>query len=32
MTTLDALRREAIDALAAAGVPGPEVDADLLGS
>ncbi|WP_169077910.1 peptide chain release factor N(5)-glutamine methyltransferase [Microcella alkalica] len=30
MTTLDALRREAIDALAAAGVPGPEVDADLL--
>ena len=30
MTTLDALRREAIDALAAADVPGPEVDADLL--
>lgn len=27
---LDALRREAIDALAAAGIPGPEVDADLL--
>lgn len=27
---LDALRREAIDALSAAGVPGPEVDADLL--
>jgi len=27
---LDALRREAIDALNAAGVPGPEVDADLL--
>lgn len=27
---LDALRREAIDALAAAGVPGSEVDADLL--
>ena len=27
---LDDLRREAIDALAAAGVPGPEVDADLL--
>ncbi len=30
MTTLDALRREAIESLAAAGVPGPEVDADLL--
>jgi len=27
---LDVLRREAIDALSAAGVPGPEVDADLL--
>lgn len=27
---LDVLRREAIDALFAAGVPGPEVDADLL--
>lgn len=32
MTAFDlhALRREAIDALAAAGIPGPEVDADLL--
>ncbi len=30
MTTIDALRREAIDALATAGVPAPEVDADLL--
>ncbi|KRF31024.1 peptide chain release factor N(5)-glutamine methyltransferase [Yonghaparkia sp. Soil809] len=30
MTTIDALRREAIDALAAGGVPAPEVDADLL--
>ena len=30
MTTLEALRREAIESLAAAGVPGAEVDADLL--
>jgi release factor glutamine methyltransferase len=30
MTALDALRREAISILTTAGVPGPEVDADLL--
>lgn len=30
MITIDVLRREAIEALSAGGVPGPEVDADLL--